>query len=316
MKNTMIYSVAAFFAAITSVSHAETPVDNVQVAGKLYVFESDGNGFNTKTLFYDDGKEVVAFDAQFTDEYARKAIDFVKTKTQNPVKYLVITHPNADKFNGIAAFRKIGAVVIMSKLSAANLEAIYNYKKYYFVEVAKMFTHDNYPKLPAADITFDDNYEIKMANGGIVVLTELKKSAIATNQTIAFIKTANALIVGDLVHNNVHAWLEGPVINNTPAYNGENWVNVLKTLQTKYSADVDVYGGRGEAGKLSVVVPQQIAYLQKAEIVTKKYLASIGGDKSKVDYAQLQKAFEKAFPSYTLAFMINFGAYGIVASIK
>ena len=38
--------------------------------GNIYVFESDGNGFNTKTVFYDDGKEVVAFDAQFTEQTA------------------------------------------------------------------------------------------------------------------------------------------------------------------------------------------------------------------------------------------------------
>lgn len=293
-----------------------TITTNAKSIGKIYVFESDANGFNTKTVFYDDGKEVVAFDAQFTEETAQKAIDFLRTKTQNPIKYLVITHPNPDKFNGIPAFKKVGATVIMSKLSANNIEAVHNYKKYYFVEMAKMFTNETYPKLPSADITFDENYEIKLVNGGKIILTELHKSGIATNQTVAFIETANAIVVGDLVHHNAHAWLEGPIVNGNTTYIGKNWIEVLKTIQKKFVGTTIVYGGRGEAGKLSVVIPQQIAYLETAEKISNEYLASIGGDKTKVDYAQLQKIFEKTFPNYALGYMINYGAYGIVSSLK
>jgi glyoxylase-like metal-dependent hydrolase (beta-lactamase superfamily II) len=228
----------------------------------------------------------------------------------------VVTHPNPDKFNGIPAFKKIGAKVIMSKESLSNLETVHNYKKYYFVEMAKMFTNDSYPKLPTADITFEDNYEIKLANGGKIKLTELHKSGISTNQTIAFIETTNALIVGDLVHHHVHAWLEGPINSGTAIYNNANWIGVLKVIQSTYSKDLIVYGGRGESEKLSIAVAQQIKYLENAEKITKQYLSSIGNDKSKVDYAQLQKEFEKEFPNYSLGYMIAYGAYGIVASLK
>lgn len=289
---------------------------SAKTIGKIYVFESDANGFNTKTVFYDDGKEVVAFDAQFTEAIAQKAIDFLRTKTRNPIKYLVITHPNPDKFNGIPAFKSVGATVIMSQLSANNMEPVHNYKKYYFVEMSKMFTNETYPKLPSTDIVFNDSYEIKLANGGIVKLNELKKNAISTNQTVGYIKTANALVVGDLVHNNVHAWLEGPIKKGVAAYNGNDWINVLKNLKTKYSANVIVYGGRGESEKLSIVIAKQINYLQKAEKLTKTYLSTINYDKSKVDYSILQKVFEKEFPNYTLGYMISYGAYGIVASIN
>jgi glyoxylase-like metal-dependent hydrolase (beta-lactamase superfamily II) len=310
MKAQTIYLATLLFTVLFTISA------NAKNIGKIYVFESDANGFNTKTVFYDDGKEVVAFDAQFTDALARQAIDFLKTKTQNPIKYLVITHPNPDKFNGIPAFKKAGATVIMSALSAGNMEAVHNYKKYYFVEIAKMFTTETYPKLPSADVSFDETYDIRLANGGRIKLTELKKSAVATNQTVAYIETANTLVTGDLIHTNVHAWLEGPIINSIAAYNTANWVNVLRTLQLKYPANAIVYGGRGEAGKLSVVIAEQINYLMKAEKLIKEYLVSIKNDKIKADYTQLQKVFEKAFPNYSLGYMIAYGAYGILASIK
>lgn len=321
MKTINFFLTILFIIAMTAftTSCATTEVE-AKNTGKIYVFESDGNGFNTKTVFYDDGKEVIAFDAQFTEELAQQAIDFLRTKTQNPIKYLVVTHPNPDKFNGIPAFKKIGATVIMSKLSANNLETVHNYKKYYFVKIAKMFTDETYPQLPKADITFDENYEIKLANGGKVTLTELKLSGISTNQTIANIETAKAIVVGDLIHHNAHAWLEGGIIGGNAVYNGNNWINVLKTLQTKYASDAIVYGGRGEAVKLSISIPQQISYLQKAEQITKEYVNSLTGTtladkKAKVDYAQLQKLFEKAYPTYTLGYMISYGAYGLVASL-
>lgn len=310
MKEISIYLSTLIFTAMIIISV------NAKSLGKIYVFESDANGFNTKTIFYDDGKEVIAFDAQFTEAIAQQAIDFLRTQTQNPIKYLVITHPNPDKFNGIPVFKKIGAKVIMSELSANNMEAVHNYKKHYFVEMAKMFTDQAYPKLPVTDLTFDKTYDIDLANGGKIKLTELKKSGIATNQTVAFIETANSLVVGDLVHTNVHAWLEGPIVNGAATYNNANWIDVLKVLQSKYPANLIVYGGRGDSDKLSVAVPQQIKYLEKSEKLIKEYLLSLGNDKSKVDYSQLQKVFEKEFPNYTLGYMIAYGAYGIVASVK
>jgi glyoxylase-like metal-dependent hydrolase (beta-lactamase superfamily II) len=299
----------------------ETTSTQVTPIGEMYVFESDGNGFNTKTVFYDDGKEVVAFDAQFTEAAAEQAIDFLRAKTQNPIRYLVVTHPNPDKFNGIPAFRKVGAEVVMSNLSAGNMAGVHAYKKYYFVEMAKMFTDDTYPKLTEADITFEDTYEIALENGGKIMLTELKRSGVSTNQTIAHIMTADVLVVGDLVHHRAHAWLEGPIVNGAASYVGENWINTLKTLEEMYAGSVSVYGGRGEIGALSDVVPQQIAYLQKAERITRDYVDTLEGatlaeKKANVDYARLQKIFEEAFPGYGLGYMILYGAYGIVGGLK
>jgi glyoxylase-like metal-dependent hydrolase (beta-lactamase superfamily II) len=309
MKSLSLSFIMLFFACTTSFPQQET-------TGAVYVFESGVNGFNTKTFFYDDGKEVIAFDAQFTEAIAQQAIDFLKSKTNNPIKYLVVTHPNPDKFNGIPAFQKVGAQVIMSKLSGDNLAGVHNYKKYYFVSIAKMFTEDTYPQLPSADIIFDKEYKIKLANGGIVNLTELKQKGVSTNQTIAFIPAANALIVGDLVHHNAHAWLEGPIVNGKAIYDTINWINTLQEIQHQFPEDSSIYGGRGASGKVKDVIQQQIAYLGKALVISKKYLVSVNNDVSKVDYNALQKIFEKEFPTYNLGYMIAYGAYGIIESVK
>jgi glyoxylase-like metal-dependent hydrolase (beta-lactamase superfamily II) len=309
MKN-FILTTITIAVAITG-SHAQG-----KKVGNIYTFESDGNGFNTKTIFYDDGKEVVAFDAQFTPGVARQAIEFLRSKTKNPIKFLVVTHPNPDKFNGISAFKEAGAKVVMSALSARNMPQIHEYKKYYFVNIAKSFTDETYPHLPTADITFNDTHSLQMAGGGKVELKELGMSGISTNQTVASITTHNALVVGDLVHHHAHAWLEGPIVDGKPKFSSQNWIKCLEFIQQNYKGTVDVFGGRGDVDLLSKVVPAQIAYLNTAVKITKEYVNATVAAKAEIDYGKLQTIFEAKFPDYRLGYMIAYGAYGIAASVQ
>ncbi len=113
---------------------------------------------------------------------------------------------------------------------------------------------------------------------------------------------------------------EGPIVNNKTAYSAENWIAVLKKIQTLYKSDVVVYGGRGKSGKLMDVIPAQITYLNKAQEITKLYVGSLPGatweeKKKNVNYADLTKEFEKTFPAYTLSYMITYGSYGLVNSL-
>src|SRR5215204_1841763 len=101
--------------------------------GALYTFDSGEAGFFTKTYFYDTGSEVVAFDAEFTPELAEAPIAALREQTGNPITYLVITHPNPDKFNGAPAFQDAGATVIASEATDAAIPGVHEYKKAGFV---------------------------------------------------------------------------------------------------------------------------------------------------------------------------------------
>ncbi len=289
---------------------------------QIYTFESDGNGFNTKNFFYDNGQEVVVFDTQFTPDTAKKSIEFLRTKTQNPITYVVVTHPNPDKFNGMSVFQEQGAKVIASKATAGSMQGVHDYKKYYFVNIAKMFTEATYPKLSQVDVVFDQNYEIKLGNGETVELSELSSPGVSSNQTVAFIPSQNALVVGDLVHHKAHAWLEGGIVNGKPTPTIKGWIADLNELSNEFSSkNPTVYGGRGEVAPLSVAAKAQIAYLKKADSIVSKYVASLGSKKAELQsdkagqhYVALQGLFEKAFPDYTLGYMIQYGVYGLVNS--
>jgi glyoxylase-like metal-dependent hydrolase (beta-lactamase superfamily II) len=290
--------------------------------GTLYTYDSGEAGFFTKTYFYDTGSEVVAFDAQFTPQLAEAAIASLREQTDNPITSLVITHPNPDKFNGAPAFQQEGAQVIASEATKAAIPGVHEYKKAGFVGMG-MFTEETYPEQATVDETFTGTHTIELSDGKTVELSELSQPGVSSTQTVAFIPELNALIVGDLVHHKLHAWLEGGIVNGQATPTIDDWIADLQELETTFAGEPEptVYGGRGEPAPLSVAVADQIAYLQKADQIVTDYVAGLGdktselsSDKAGEHYAAIQAELAEAFPDYAFPDMIAFSVYGLVNS--
>ena len=288
--------------------------------GMLYTFDSGEAGFFTKTYFYDTGSEVVAFDAQFTPELAEAAIASLREQTDNPITYLVITHPNPDKFNGAPAFQAEGAEVIASEATAAAIPGVHAYKKAGFVGMG-MFTEETYPQQATVDETFSDTMTLELSDGKTVELSELSEPGVSSTQAVALIPELNALIVGDLVHHQLHAWLEGGIVEGQATPTIEGWIADLQELEERFAGEPEptVYGGRGEAAVLSEAVADQIAYLEQAEQIVDDYVAGLGDDVDELSgpeagehYAAIQAELEQAFPDYAFPDMISFSVYGLV----
>ena len=127
------------------------------VAGTLHVHTSAAEGFNTHSVWYDDGQEVTVVDAQFTPAFANTLLATIKRQTASPVTRVIVTHPSPDKFNGLSAFHTIGAQSIASVATAAAIPGVDAYKRYYWTEIAKIFTAENYPKIEPIKTTFTDH---------------------------------------------------------------------------------------------------------------------------------------------------------------
>jgi glyoxylase-like metal-dependent hydrolase (beta-lactamase superfamily II) len=290
--------------------------------GTLYTFDSGAAGFFTKTYFYDTGAEVVAFDAQFTPELAEQAMAFLREQTDNPITYLVLTHPNPDKFNGAPAFQDDGAEVIASQATTDAIPGVHAYKKAGFVGMG-MFTEETYPQEATVDETFTGTHTLELGDGKTVELSELSEPGVSSTQTVAFIPELNALIVGDLVHHKLHAWLEGGIIDGQATPTIDGWITDLQELETTFAGDPEptVYGGRGEPAPLSEAVADQIAYLERADQIISDYVAGLGDKQSELSsdqagehYAAIQAELEQAFPDYAFPDMISFSVYGLVNS--
>jgi glyoxylase-like metal-dependent hydrolase (beta-lactamase superfamily II) len=310
----------AFIAAsLPACADAEAPP---QATLSLQTFTSDASGFDTHSFYLDTGREVVVFDAQFTEPLAEALLKDIQAYTTSPIRYVVITHPNPDKMNGVGVFQRQGAKVIASDATAAAIPGVHAYKKYYFVQLAKMFTDATYPPEAKPDVTFQGQHRLALEGGAEVTLKTLTHPGASSTQTVAYIPALGALVVGDLIHHRAHAWLEGGIVDGQPHPDLTAWRAALDELTAAYPASTTVYGGRGERAPLSEAVAAQQAYLIKLNDLILAHikglddatLAALRSDAAtqQAHYAQLTDAAAAAFPDYALPYMITYGVYGLV----
>lgn len=297
----------------------ETSGDVQQQNGTLGTFTSGAAGFDTHSFYLDTGKEVVVFDAQFTPDLAKELIAEIQKKTASPIKYVVVTHPNPDKFNGAPEFQKIGAKVVASEATAAAIPAVHAYKKYYFVNIAKTFTEESYPAEAKVDVTFAGDLELPL-EAGKVELHQLAASGVSTTQTVAWIPAQKALVVGDLVHHGAHAWLEGGIVDGKATPDLASWKKALGELSEYEGATV--LGGRGESAPVGEAVKAQIEYLDGMEKLVKEYVDGLGDAKPELatekageHYKKIAQLAAERFPEYDLSYMVEYGVYGLVNQI-
>ncbi len=293
-------------------------------AGKLGVFTSDANGFDTHTFYYDDGREVTLIDTQFVPALTQAMVEQVKKETRSPITRVIVTHPNPDKFNGLAYLHTLGVESISSHAAAVAMPGVHEYKKYYFVNMAKMFTDETYPKFENVKTTFTGQTQIKLKSGETLSLIELKNPGVTSTQVVVRIDNTGDLLVGDLVHHKAHAWLEGAIVNGKPHADLVKWAAAVAELPglAKDKPDAKVYGGRGEFVSIAQAVKAQRTYLNKADALVNDYIAKLGKRKaeltdptmSKAHHEELEKRFVKAFPDYALPYMINYSVYGLITS--
>lgn len=317
MKKLMNTSLAMMAISITGCS--TTPVRANGAGGRIIEFKSGPEGFDTKTIFYEGENEVIAFDAQFTPALAQQAIAHLRSFTQKPITWLVITHPNPDKFNGASVFKTEGARILSSNATATAIPGVHAYKENFFVQIAKMFKPGEYPQPIPVDQTFSGKMDLVLQGGERVELRELAQPGVSSTQTVASIGSVNALVVGDLIHYKAHAWLEGGIVNGKPTPTIDGWIADLKELASLYPNNPTVYGGRGLEVDLTTGVAAQTNYLQTARRLIDQDLIALGdqakefnGPNAGALYKNLASKFQARFPDYQLPYMIEYGAYGLV----
>ena len=290
-------------------------------AHRLETFTSNSSGFDTHSYWLDTGHEVVVFDAQFTPELARQLLAAIRAKTASPVRFVVVTHPNPDKFNGASVFQAEGAKLVASRATAASMPGVHSYKKHFFTEVAHMFTEATYPALPTVDITFEGSLALPLEGEAAVRLVELRHAGVSSTQTVAVLPHvgAGALVVGDLVHEGVHAWLEGGIVSGAARPDLASWRAAL--LELRQWPAFTVYGGRGGTSDVERAIRDQTRYLDLAEQITTRYvqahpsqLAALKTGGATEDQKAISAELQAAFPAYGLSYLVDYGVYGLIAA--
>ena len=287
-------------------------------AGTVHVFTSDAAGFQTHSVWYDDGQEVTVVDAQFTAAHAQALLASIRSQTRSPVTRVIVTHPNPDKFNGLSVFHAQGIESIASAKTAAAMPDTDAYKRYFWVNIAKAFTPASYPRLETVKTTYTGQQRIALKSGETITLTELAQPGVSTNQTVVRFDQTGDLAVGDLVHSRTHAWLEGGIVNGKPLPTLAGWKAGLAELPRLGTGKV--YSGRGAFVPVAQAVAEQTAYLERADAVIQGYIQRLGSKAAELadparqaaHYQAIQAEMVQAFPTYAMPELVGYSVYGLV----
>jgi glyoxylase-like metal-dependent hydrolase (beta-lactamase superfamily II) len=93
------------FASTTDM--AEKKITFSEIGTDLYAFTAEGDP-NSAVIVGDDG--CLVFDAQATPEMANKVIERVRTITDKPIKYVVLSHYHAVRVLGASAYKAQGVI--------------------------------------------------------------------------------------------------------------------------------------------------------------------------------------------------------------
>ena len=88
------------FASTTDM--AEKKITFSEIGTDLYAFTAEGDP-NSAVIVGDDG--CIVFDAQATPAMANKVIERVRTVTDKPIKYVVLSHYHAVRVLGASAYK-------------------------------------------------------------------------------------------------------------------------------------------------------------------------------------------------------------------
>ena len=239
-----------------------------QVAPDLYFFWNDVSS-NALFLVTDEG--VLVVDAQQHPADARRLLGLIRTVTDKPIRWLVVTHAHGDHFLGNPVFKAEGATIISHRDTRAMMQ------KYYADEVQRRQDYfkrhnldPNELKMVLPDVTFDTRFTVHL--GGRTI--ELMNWGAAQNpgDTLIHFPHARLLFLGGPFSRR--NW---PNFTFTPSV--ENWISILRKAA---ALDVDAYiGGHGDVGTRADV----LVYAQMLQDFLNEVKAGIAAGKSRDELA-------------------------------
>jgi glyoxylase-like metal-dependent hydrolase (beta-lactamase superfamily II) len=188
----------------------------VKVKDDVYVIQNQENtvaqigtlGGNVTIYLTDDG--VILFDSK-NDQMHDDIVSKVRSLTDKPVRYVVLTHSHADHSGGAAKMQQMGATVIISEEDRKNMQ------------------RGNQPGLP--QITYHERAQLFLG-GKEVQLREF--CGHTDGDTVAYLPAARVAISGDLVTTP-------DTIPQIVNYGDRgNWTDMGKALDEIAKMDFDV----------------------------------------------------------------------------
>ena len=227
----------AVFAAVTG-STPPAAAQGVQmelrkIAEDVYVLQHPLGSSNSIFIVTEEG--VVVFDADIRT--ADQVFAAIRRTTEQPIRYVIVSHPAGDHSTGGWHFREDNPAIIASRTQAQSMaaEEMVEFNERRDSSDALYAPYRN-TEFVQPDIIFDGTLTLRL--GGLTFQVTEEGSAHSTSDVTLYIPEKNILTMGDLFKSEMHTGPGDTVYSTFGAAKG--WIAIIDGIVARNLA-VDTY---------------------------------------------------------------------------
>lgn len=259
----------------------------VELAEGVYGYTAEGDP-NSGVIIGDDS--VMIIEAQATPRMAKDVIDKVRSVTDKPIKYLVLTHYHAVRVLGASAY---GAeeIIASEKTNEMILERGAQDWKSEFERFPRLFRgHESIPGLTYPTMIFKEKMTVMMGKRKVEIMHVGEGHT--RGDAVVWLPEEKVLFAGDLVEYGATPYCGDAQL--------KNWSQTLQKLSALHPKAL--VPGRGDA--LTEPLKCQEAILETAEFTSMLYnqaiLSRTKGESLKECYQRLMKTMSPRFGHWVI----------------
>ena len=226
-----------------------------EIGPDIYAFTAEGDP-NTAVIVGDDG--CIVFDAQATPAMANSVIERVKTVTDKPIKYVVLSHYHAVRVLGASAYKAQG-IVASSETQRLIVERGKQDWDSEYGRFPRLFRDaESIPGLTWPTITFDTGMTLYLGKCEVQLMH--LGAGHTSGDIVAWVPDAQVMCSGDLIEYHSACYCGDALLREWPLT-----LNEIREFNPKAVAP-----GRGDALKGAATVNEAIA-------MTRDFVGSLYG---------------------------------------
>lgn len=258
-----------------------------EIGPDIYAFTAEGDP-NTAVIVGDDG--CIVFDAQATPAMANSVIERVKTVTDKPIKYVVLSHYHAVRVLGASAYKAQG-IVASSETQRLIVERGQQDWDSEYGRFPRLFQDaESIPGLTWPTITFDTGMTLYLGKREVQLMH--LGAGHTSGDIVAWVPDAQVMCSGDLIEYHSACYCGDAMLREWPLT-----LNEIREFNPKAIAP-----GRGDALKGTATVNEAIAMTR--DFVTSLYgaaeLAVAKGRSLKETMAATREVMDPKFSSFAI----------------
>jgi glyoxylase-like metal-dependent hydrolase (beta-lactamase superfamily II) len=213
---------------------AEKTITFSEIGPDIYAFTAEGDP-NTAVIVGDDG--CIVFDAQATPAMAKSVIERVKTVTDKPIKYVVLSHYHAVRVLGASAYKAQG-IVASSETQRLIVERGKQDWDSEYGRFPRLFRDaESIPGLTWPTITFDTGMTLYLGKREVQLMH--LGAGHTSGDIVAWVPDAQVMCSGDLIEYHSACYCGDALLREWPLT-----LNEIREFNPKAVAP-----GRGDALK-------------------------------------------------------------------